>query len=522
MREIQLKQEIEKIFQFAYARIDETGQLKDLKQEFFKFHEQLYQPMRVAIVGKIKTGKSTLINALLGEKMVATGNKELTFNVNWLKYADKPGLRVHFKDARPPESHSLEALEALTRRRKENQDYLLKIKFIEVFYPNEILKSFHLIDTPGLESFFVEDSKNTLDFLGLNPDSVDEATHSAAMGADAVLFLFNQSLARTDHDLMEEFHGGILQGSSPINAIGVLSKVDVYWPSVQTPKTAGKKISYRLMNDHQNVRNVFYQIYPVCGLLAFGAKSLTQEEHRTLLVLSKIPKERFKKLVRNSKRFAFREYEDIPVSPLLRQDLLARLGQYGINEAYRLIQSGIENRAELSSSLLELSGFQEFLKCIESHFGNRSFLIKLHTCFKQVKAACFQVYQKLSRTQRKIIDEINGQFEAFESKQNAFQEFQILQSYYEGKLAFSKDEADQLLAVTGEYGTSCAERLGMNDNTNVMELISMAEKAKQYWHHRANDFLDTDRTTVFASSILVRSYEGILFHLNEARKHLYL
>jgi hypothetical protein len=64
---------------------------------------------------------------------------------------------------------------------------------------------------------------------------------------------------------MEEFHGDILQGTSPINALGVLNKMDVYWPSVPAPKSAGEKIAHRLMNDHQTVKNVFYRIYPVCG-----------------------------------------------------------------------------------------------------------------------------------------------------------------------------------------------------------------------------------------------------------------
>ncbi|WP_320044392.1 dynamin family protein [uncultured Desulfobacter sp.] len=522
MHETLLKDEVEQIFQFAYTQIGETEPLQSLKHELYKFHEQLYQPMRVAVVGKIKTGKSTLMNALLGEKIVATGNKELTFNVNWLKYAENQSICVHFKDDAPPEFHSMEQLESLTRRNEARKDFLLRIKYLEVFYPNNVLKSFHLIDTPGLESFFVDDSKNTMDFLGLSPANVDEATQSAARGADAVLFLFNQSLANTDQSLMEEFHGDVLQGASPINAIGILNKIDAYWPSVDSPKSSGEKIARGLMDGHPSVKKLFYRIYPVCGLLAFGAKTLTQQEFETLLVLSKIQKTRFEKLLRNNKRFAFREYDDIPVSSQLRQALLERLGQYGINEAYRLVQSGVNNQEELCKALIELSGFQALLTCIQSHFGNRSFLIKLHNCFKQVKASCFKSYQTLSDTHRKTIDAINGKFEALESNQISFQEFQVLQSYYEGKLKFSNVEAEQLLAVTGEFGSSCWERLGGDENTSLDTLISTAEKYQQSWHNKANDFLDTDRRTIFAASILARSYQRVLFHLKEARRYLYI
>jgi ribosome biogenesis GTPase A len=124
--------------------------------------------MRVAIVGLIKAGKSTLMNSLLGEAVVATGTVEATFNVNCLKYNSQSSLLVHFKDGRPPESKSFEELQTLSIRAKEHQEYLLSIKYIEVGYPNEILRTLSLIDTPGLESYYKDDSDNTLEFLKLH------------------------------------------------------------------------------------------------------------------------------------------------------------------------------------------------------------------------------------------------------------------------------------------------------------------------------------------------------------------
>jgi len=84
------------------------------------------------------------------------------------------------------------------------------------------------------------------------------------------------------------------------------------------------------------------------------------------------------------------------------------------------------------------------------------------------------------------------------------------------------EEMKQLREVTGECGHSCAERLGMRENSSAKGLIPLALERQQFWHQRANDFLDTDRRTLAAASVLARSYQRIVFHLNEAKKHLYL
>src|SRR5262249_25137889 len=122
--------------------------------------DRLAAPMRVAIVGRISSGKSTLTNALLGCRLVATGIEELTYNVNWLRYADESSLLVHFKDGSPEQPFTLRDLERLTRRREDHQVLLANIDFIEVFFANDQLRIYDLIDTPGLDSYFSADSQN--------------------------------------------------------------------------------------------------------------------------------------------------------------------------------------------------------------------------------------------------------------------------------------------------------------------------------------------------------------------------
>jgi predicted GTPase len=49
--------------------------------------ERIDAPLQVAIAGKVKAGKSTLLNAMVGEMVAATDAAECTKLVTWYQYA---------------------------------------------------------------------------------------------------------------------------------------------------------------------------------------------------------------------------------------------------------------------------------------------------------------------------------------------------------------------------------------------------------------------------------------------------
>src|SRR3954454_7978577 len=53
---------------------------------------RLDEPLRVAIAGMVKAGKSTLLNAMVGEELAPTDAGECTRIVTW--YRDGPAYRV--------------------------------------------------------------------------------------------------------------------------------------------------------------------------------------------------------------------------------------------------------------------------------------------------------------------------------------------------------------------------------------------------------------------------------------------
>ncbi|OQD57365.1 hypothetical protein BM536_005190 [Streptomyces phaeoluteigriseus] len=93
------------------------------------------QPMRIAVAGQIKRGKSTLVNALLGDEVCETGQLELTFNVSEFHHAEQPRLLVHFKDGRPVEEWPPDALSRLTVRDAGALRQLRAIRKVEVAGP---------------------------------------------------------------------------------------------------------------------------------------------------------------------------------------------------------------------------------------------------------------------------------------------------------------------------------------------------------------------------------------------------
>lgn len=132
-------------------------------------------PFTLVVCGEFKRGKSSLINALLGEEVVTTNVTTETVTLNKISYGAHSneailsgGRRLRLKD---------EDLE------RDNLEELIKevgepINQIEIKRPIEILKDVTIIDTPGL-------GDSLKDFS----DLVDHALRQA----DAVIYVFSVS-----------------------------------------------------------------------------------------------------------------------------------------------------------------------------------------------------------------------------------------------------------------------------------------------------------------------------------------
>jgi GTP-binding protein EngB required for normal cell division len=126
----------------------------------------------LAVLGQFKRGKSTLLNALLGQNVLPTAVVPLTAVPTWIRFGHAPRARVEFSSAAVPEEFATtdpaELCRFLTKFVTEsgNPHNRLGVARVEVFHPAEILKNgVVFIDTPGIGSTLRHNTETTLSFL---------------------------------------------------------------------------------------------------------------------------------------------------------------------------------------------------------------------------------------------------------------------------------------------------------------------------------------------------------------------
>lgn len=128
--------------------------------------------LHLAVLGQFKRGKSTLLNALLGEELLPTAVVPLTAVPTFLRSGDALTLRTSYTDGRPAEQHQAGSIDELREKltglvtEAGNPENLLGISRVEVFLPSPLLaRGVVLIDTPGIGSTLHHNTQATLSFL---------------------------------------------------------------------------------------------------------------------------------------------------------------------------------------------------------------------------------------------------------------------------------------------------------------------------------------------------------------------
>ena len=118
----------------------------------------------VACLGQFKRGKSTLINALLGEPILPTGVVPVTAIPTIVRHGLETSARVLFA------SSGVRQIEVGSLRKYvsegENPGNQLEVRAVEVLHPHPLLASgLCLVDTPGLGSIYEVSTARTRAFL---------------------------------------------------------------------------------------------------------------------------------------------------------------------------------------------------------------------------------------------------------------------------------------------------------------------------------------------------------------------
>lgn len=172
----QTKQEgaISYLFQQTLERLKSLGpEFAGERQKIQALQERLLnERFHLAVLGQFKRGKSTLVNALLGEELLPTAIVPLTAIPTFLLWDSGIRARVIHQDGHQSEEFTGQDIKALTAFLEQfvteagNPQNHKKVVRVEVFYPSPLLsKGVVLIDTPGIGSTFRHNTEATLSFL---------------------------------------------------------------------------------------------------------------------------------------------------------------------------------------------------------------------------------------------------------------------------------------------------------------------------------------------------------------------
>lgn len=482
----------------------QTPLTRGIEEAIRKSVTKLDEPMQLAIIGKISSSKSTLVNAILARnELMSTGQKEVTYNVGWLKYG-KPDsdIILHYKDGRSPARKSRKEFEALSADARHHE--IDNISYIELFDDSEILKEINIIDTPGLDAKREKDSRNTLDFI-------------SKVRPDAVVMLYTHAVAENVLDIVAQFNAGT--SLSPLNAIGVLSKIDVLWQeTIPRDKKAlhiGKKMVENRKKKDGMLSKILFELYPVSALLFLAATTTEERDIQAIKRSFEADSKAF--LVSLNSMPKYLSATENLMTESERRRISDKMGLYGIWLIAQRIKNGEPTDLEsVKAMFYEESGAAEFKKSLYNHFGSRAKLIKIESIYQNINQEIKKAKGKVSTpAEGTLLSNIEQRIsDVFSSLVHEHKEYNLLNRLYSGRLQLDEETAQEFKNICGENGNSAPEMLGMPPGTKMTALLNTALEREKAW--RREVALEPDPEEREWMNVILKSYSLLRQKISKA------
>lgn len=417
----------------------------------------LAEPLRVALAGRVSSGKSTIVNAVVGQRVGATDVGECTRIVT----------RYHF---------GAHERAVLTRRDGTSAPLQLQsdgslpptlgedpaaVAWLDVWLSSSALESMTVIDTPGLASL-TGASETTEELLALDAES-----RSAISDADALLFVMSGELHQDDVAVLDSFRE-MMAGlhASTVNAVGVLNKVDLIGGGAPNAIELGRERAQRLAG---TLRTSVSTVLPLVGLLAETTETgaLLDQHCRALTSIAAMDEIDRDMLLLTVDRFATAPVE-VPIP--VRRELLARLDITGVRAAVTALAA----RGDIGSALAGLrdtSGIAALKTALDELFAQRADALKAEwgvAMLDRLAGGALPV-SVAGRLEEILVD----------PRMHALQELRALQTATSQNVDLPEILAGELRRVVS--GRTLRERLDLPGAASASECQQAAADASRRW-----------------------------------------
>lgn len=304
----------------------------------------LWSPPRIVIVGRLKAGKSTLVNALIGAPVAETAALEATNVVS--VYQDGAPARaetVLIDGTRRPVDTVRGQVTALPVPVEQ-------IAYLHRWLPSAAIRDYTLVDTPGLATLTAENETRTRRVL------IDgfEQTRTASVDADAAVFLFDSTPRADEIAFLTQL------GFTPLTTLGVLSRADGFGEGALGARDPLEHATEHAATLARQLADTVMTVLPIAGLLAETSHTgaLTENDARALSALDGVDALELLDLLDSDTPAA--------VSAEVRGRLVDLLGEYGVIHGRSVAGRGA---AALNDWLVAHSGVLQLRTVLAHHLG---------------------------------------------------------------------------------------------------------------------------------------------------------
>jgi hypothetical protein len=452
------------------------------------YARRLEEPLRIAVAGMVKAGKSTLLNAILGEEIAPTDTAECTRIVTWYRYGHTPRITL-YPVAGEPRSLPVKRVDGrlvfvLGDATADDVDRL------DVEWPSPGLRDMTLIDTPGIASLSEEVAARSTSFL---------TPEDRPSEADAIIYLMRHMHA-SDLRFLESFKDTEAGRSGTVNALAVLSRADEVGAGRIDSLLSAADIAERYRRDH-SLQKLALGVVPVAGLLAQSARTMRQSDFEALQLLAGMERADREKLLLSADRFV-RVAGPEGLTTAARAALLERYGLFGIRLSVVLIRNGFAEPTPLAHELARRSGLHPLLDLLGRQFQARAEALKARTALVGVETL-------LHNSPREGTGHLTAALERLQVNAHEFRELHLLAALRTTGTSLPPDLATEAECLIGGRGADSHVRLGLEADAGPDQLASGARRYLERWRAVAENPL-TDRSALEVCRVVVRSCEGIV------------